>query len=379
MSTAIVIGYKGINSTGLIRSLGMGGFDVVFASSYSKIESRYTTAYLKLPVEEDERARILYEYLRTLPEKAAIFTGDDASNAFLDRYYDLFSPYCFCPHAKNRLKEISDKAEMARIALSVRLNVPENYLVDLSTNCNCMLPYPVIIKPFAGYAGSKSDIRICYDDEAFKNSIVYLKENAYQKVMIQRFLDSTNQQDICLMGYSLENGIVKIPCAIRKLRSYPSKRGSLSFGHVENNLISQDTIRKLEMFVRKIGYVGIFDIDIILSDNEPYFIEINYRNGQNGYVSTAAGYNIPANWFRGMQGMAVDEVEPLDELFYMDEHCDYKHIREGNISLRQWLSEKRKVSVFAMYCKGDQRPFFRQYIRFPESWKRKLLKLLHIG
>lgn len=373
--TAIVIGYKGTNSTGLIRSLGEAGYHVVFASSYSRIESKYTSEYLFLPEKEDDRIEVLCRFLKKLPSKAAMFTGDDSSNAFITKYYDLLSPYCYCPHAKGNLLKISDKTVMAQIAERAGLHVPKAVMADVSDTEICPLEFPVIIKPYAGYAGSKSDIQICRCENDFSASVRYLKDNGYTKVMIQRLLDSQDLQDICLMGCSLEDGTVVIPCAIRKIRSYPLKQGSLSYGQVVNDLQGLD-IDRLKEFVKQSGYVGIFDIDMMICDGIPYFIEINYRNGQNGYVSTAAGYNIPANWFKGMQGKQIDREVLLKERYYMDEHCDFKHVKEGNVALNQWIKELQRTSVFAMYCPGDQRPFLRQYIRFPERWKKKLKKLL---
>jgi hypothetical protein len=110
---------------------------------------------------------------------------------------------------------------------------------------------------------------------------------------------------------------------------------------------------------------------MMLCDQIPYFIEINYRNGQNGYVSTAAGCNLPANWFRGMQGHIQNDYGLLKPLYFMDERNDRKHINLGNISKDQWKDDRRRASVFSLYCKDDIRPFIHQYIRIPERWRRK--------
>lgn len=368
--TAVVIGYKGTNSTGLIRSLGEAGFDVVFASSYSRIESKYTTKYWWLPENEDERAKVLCEYLKALPAKPALFTGDDTSNLFIEKYYESLSQYCYCPNTHGKLHTISDKTLMAQIAQKVGLNIPRTTMIDVTNVSECPLDFPVILKPYAGYAGRKTDIQICRNETEFDSSVRYLADNEYTKVVLQQLLDGENLQDLCLMGCSLEDGSVRIPCIIRKIRSYPLKQGSLSFGRVENSIPGLDVLR-LKEFVKETGYVGIFDIDMMTSDGVPYFIEINYRNGQNGYVATAAGYNIPANWFKGMQGEPMEEENTVRELYYMDEHCDHKHVFDGNLKFSQWFKDLRKTSVFAMYHSGDQRPFIRQYVRFPERWKMK--------
>lgn len=370
--TAIVIGYKNANSTGMIRALGQAGFDVVFASAYSPINSKYKTGYLHLPEKQEDQLKVLIDYIKKLPSKPALYTGDDGNGIFLDSNYELLSQHCYCPHAQGRLPEISDKAFMGRIAAEAGLNVPKTAVLDLNSAATCPLDYPVILKPHAGFAGRKIDIQICRDNAQFQSSVAFLQEAGYTKILVQQLLEDSTLQDICMMGFSLPDGTVKIPCIIRKIRSHPLKQGSLSYGIVENHIagVCRD---KLKAFVQKTGYIGIFDIDMMVCNDTAYFIEINYRNGQNGYVPTAAGYNIHANWFRGMQGKAVEDEHTLEQLYYMDEHNDYKHVFEGAISLRTWLAQRKQASVFSMYHKKDIKPFLSQYFRIPEKWKQKFL------
>ena len=376
--TAIVIGYKGTNSTGLIRSLGEAGYDVVFASAYSCIESRYVTDYIYLPDDESEKIKILCDYLRKFPSPVAVFTGDDGSSMFLDDNWEVLSQLCYCPNAGGRLRALSDKSHMVSLAHQCGLRIPETCTLTLSKGIKCPILFPVIMKPCAGYAGRKTDIRICRNEEEFLASTDYLISNGYLQVLLQHFLEGTIVQDLCLTGCSIKDGTVVIPCTISKIRSYPLQQGSLSYGHV-SQVLSQNDLSKLKTFVRETGYVGIFDIDMMVIDGSLFFIEINYRNGQNGYVSTAAGYNIPGNWFKGMQGYSMQEEKRLEPLYYMDEHCDYKHVLEKNISLKEWIHSIRCVSVFAMYHSKDLRPFIRQYLRIPEKWKRWFKAYFGVG
>ena len=376
IGTAIVIGYKGANSTGLIRSLGEAGYDVVFASSYSCVESKYVTDYLYLPEEESEKINILCDYLKNTPSPVALFTGDDGNGMFLDNNWEKLSQLCYCPNAGGQLKTLSNKSHMASLARVCGLRIPETCTLALSKTKKCPITYPVILKPYAGYAGQKTDIQICRNESEYLSSIDYLMKHGYTNVLLQQFLEGTTIQDICLTGCSIYDGTVVIPCCILKIRSYPLQQGSLSYGQVRQ-ILSSDDLSKLKSFIQKTGYVGIFDIDMMIVDGTSYFIEVNYRNGQNGYVSTSAGYNIPANWFKGMQGKSMDPERPLKPLYYMDEHCDYKHIFDGYISPREWINDFLQVSVFAMLNRKDMTPFVKQYVRLPEKWKRKIRSIVH--
>lgn len=367
---AIVFGSKGVNATGLIRSLGQGGCEVTFASTYSRIESKYTSGYLHLPENPKKQVACLAEYIQALPEKPALYTVDDEANFALDDNHELFKEIAYCPNAAGKLRQVSDKTIMAEKARECGLNVAPFVKIDISDNTaeENPLGFPVIIKPYAGYAGAKGDIRICRNQEEYAESVQRLRQKDYTQIMLQTFLESANQFEIGLMGFALPDGRVMIPCSIKKIRSYPPGRGSTSFAQIKKDLCGAD-IEKLTEFVRSTGYVGIFDIEMIVSDGVPYFIEINYRNGQYGYAPTAAGYNLPKNWFAGMRGEKIEEIGNIEEIFYMNERDDFLHVRKEKLPLRQWLREFHSAKACGMFCHGDQRPYIRQYLKVPDRVK----------
>jgi hypothetical protein len=82
-----------------------------------------------LPEEDEARAEVLYQYLQKLPSKAALFTGDDGTCEFIEKYYSLFSSICHCPSTNGRLRELADKTYMSQIAEAVGLLVPDNTIV----------------------------------------------------------------------------------------------------------------------------------------------------------------------------------------------------------------------------------------------------------
>ena len=52
----------------------------------------------------------------------------------------------------------------------------------------------------------------------------------------------------------------------------------------------------------------------------------------------------------------------MDETVYtIDESLDLRHVVCGNITLRQWLSDKKKSKAFALWYSKDLRPTVAQY------------------
>ncbi len=364
MCKAIVIGSKGVNALGLIRSLGERQFDVTFMSAYSKIESKYTKEYLKLPDNRKKWLALLQKYGQIRKEKVGMFPTDDDTAFWLDENYEALQEYFIVPHAEGKMRTLADKSVMNEIAKKAELSVPDFIKLSLAES-ERKNQYPIILKPYAGYAGSKGDISICHNDDEYTNAVQTLKKQGYKEVLLQQLLDDPEQEEIGLMGMSLNNGQVVIPGIIHKIRSYPAGKGSTSYARFSSDM-SEINEEKIKKFVSATGYVGIFDIEMIKAYGKYWFIEINYRNGQYGYIPTAAGYNLPANWVYGMKNEKVEKCNNLKEIYYINEREDYRHVKEGTINKKEWLKEFHAASAYGMYCPGDQRPFIRQYVKIPD-------------
>lgn len=110
---------------------------------------------------------------------------------------------------------LADKSVMNEIAKKAELNVPDFIKLSLSES-ERKNQYPIILKPYAGYAGSKGDILICHNDNEYTNAIQILRKQGYKEVLLQQLLDDPEQEEIGLMGMALKNGQVVIPGIIIK-------------------------------------------------------------------------------------------------------------------------------------------------------------------
>ena len=196
MCKAIVIGSKGVNAVGLIRSLGEGCVDVTFVSTYSKIESKYTKEYLRLPDNKKKWLALLQKYGQISKEKVGMFPTDDDTAFWIDENYETLQEYFIVPHAKEKMRMLADKSVMSEIAKKAELNVPDFIKLSLSES-ERKNQYPIILKPYAGYAGSKGDILICHNDNEYTNAIQILRKQGYKEVLLQQLLDDPEQEEIC--------------------------------------------------------------------------------------------------------------------------------------------------------------------------------------
>lgn len=368
------MGSRGVNAVGLIRSLGKSNIKVTFASSWDRIDSKWARDYLRLPCDVNAKLSKLIQYIETLGCKPVIYPTDDESAYFLDDHYRALKEICYFSNAEEKLRSIADKAKMAQMASECGLAVPDFQKISLQTELQMPENFPVIVKPYAGFAGDKGDIRICEDKNSYIRTIGELKDKGYMDILVQYYLHEEKQYEIGLMGISFGDGTVIIPCTIHKIRSYPTGRGSTSYAKIEPGIDTADET-SLKKFVVSTGYVGIFDIEMMISGGAAYFIEINYRNGQYGYAPTAAGYNLPANWYYGVMEHRANSVDHIVPLYYMNEREDFLHVKHGEIQFKQWHSEFRKATAYGMYCREDMMPYIRQYVKIPDRVKLKCNKI----
>ena len=365
---SIVLGYHGVNAVGLIRSLGEKGNTVIFASPSSRIESKYCHKYIRLPNSQDDWFKILNKIILNLDVKPFIFPTDDASALFIDGHWKDLEEICYFSHLHGEFLQYADKKKMGELAISVGLNVPKTIILSLDKNKLELPCLPVILKPKDGISGDKGDIRICRTTSQINDAIEKFMIKKNYEILCQMFIEGDNVHEVGLMGVSLDNGNVVIPGTINKVRSWPPNRGSTSYAHFVPGVECED-INKLIHFVQSTGYSGIFDIEMMIADGKAWFIEINYRNGQYGYTLTKAGYNLASAWIQGIQTGILPKVEKIEALDYMNEREDFQYVKQGLLPFQYWWKQFHESQAYGMYCPGDQRPFWRQFIKIPDRLK----------
>ena len=114
------------------------------------------------------------------------------------------------------------------------------------------------------------------------------------------------------------------------------------------------------MFIKKIGYEGIFSIEFLCKDNAYYLLEINMRNDGCGWLYTAAGINYPYLWIKYSEGKItqdiIDSVKLNNHVYLMHENDMYNLVR-GKVSLWQWIKDFHKTKAFYIANSKDPMPF----------------------
>ena len=364
---AVVIGDWHFNSLGLIRSLGEEGVPVIYINlsegGYGE-SSRYTVKTYHSDEEEREIVDTLLTVIEENKGKPVIFTACDAAAFALDKYYEKLKDISFLPNLKGKASEYMNKENMCKAAKEAGFIVPETDVFFLDDNFKENIKtfgFPCILKPVLSVEGKKSDIQICHDEYDLDRAYDLFGESEenYSRILVQRFIDGQKKQMMEYGGCKIAGKQVQVFGQLEKLREYPVNKGSTSYAVVKKEITHFEK-NVLDRMLEVVGYEGLFDLEILLVDGVPYFIEINFRNGAIAYAFTKAGFNIPFVWYNSVLGKDIDDCK-IKETVLMCERDDLNHVTDKNISITKWLSDVRKTDVFMIYNKRDSQPFINAY------------------
>ncbi len=363
---AIIIGNSFNNTLGLIRSLGEAGIDIILflvgaSDRLCIVKSRYLRNKKIFQVEKVEDCLpILKQIANGLNTNVIICTNDMAAQ-FIDLNEHELSQYYSTPMQGGQLGNLMNKDVQCHLAEECGFTVPKSLVYRRGNEFPKNLNYPLLLKPINSNEGAKSDIHICktYDDVEQSLS----RSSACQEFIIQEYIEK--EYEINLIGVSTSHGVY-VPGGIRKIRHYPTIYSPCSFGLFQSvNKINIDTTPIIK-FITQVGYRGPFSVELLHKGDKDYFMEVNFRHDGLAYAATASGANLPALLFRE-NGTSIQ----VKDIYMMDLSIDFCHVKNGNLSLKDWIKDFRRTGCFLNYNRKDKQPTISYY-------KNKIKQKLHL-
>ena len=367
----ILIGGNHHNGLGLARSFGVNGikpYGIIVGEGAEHGFVRKSKYWAKTWVikSDDEIVEFLLNAFQNEKEKPVVIPYSDGAAEEIDLNLDRLKEHFLLPSIggqQGKIAELMDKQKQVEFAQTYGIPMAKSRVVDLN---DIRLPedmiYPCIVKPVVSAEGEKSDIRKC-DTET--QTVVYLQElrqKGYHRFLVQEYL---NYDAEYLMVGSI-SGQNQCWFNSKKIRVWPVVGGSSSCLQVtsENNV--QEFFDEVRNAFGQVGYDGIFDVEALRVGGKIYLNEINWRNSGTIYSVFGSKVYYPVNWYYWKTKNQLPEnfiQSCLDETVYtIDESLDLRHVACGNITLKQWLRDKKKSKAFALWYIPDMRPAIAQYL-----------------
>lgn len=367
----IVIGGNHHNGLGVIRSLGERGakvYLIVNTTSKSFIsKSKYIINSWGIEEEEGILEILLKEFNNEQFKPIIIPTADFAAN-LIDKNFNKLKEKYILPNAEEKEGQIAclmNKSIMNKIASDSGLKVPKYWSVNLDGEADILpkdMMYPCIVKPLLSVEGKRQDIVICHHKKELISKLKYMSKD-YKRVLIQQYIEKKGELGI--LGCVTQRGKEIIaPGIIKKYREYPLNSGSSSYASVYNNPEDYLEQKPIYNFLKNLRYTGIFDMEFLYDKKDIYFIEINFRNGGNGYSLTKAGINIIYLWC--LEAAEIDitsESRVISEKtnFMMDTR-DFRHVINGDLSIGKWIRDLLNTKAFLVFNFKDMKPFIFKFL-----------------
>ena len=297
----LVLGKNYSTPLGVVRSLAKTGYTVDVLYIYGDKNavpilkaSRYISRLVVVNEKNDRKVlETLQRDFNGEENDYLLFPTDDYSASFIDRYKDKLQAY-HMPYVKeDSVTRLMDKTVQNALAKEVGFQTPKEWIVPLDEKPLSIpedIPYPCFIKPKVSAKGGKLGIRKCETRQELEEGLAYMQEKEPQGcVLIQEFLKIKREYTIDGVCNDQE---VYIPAVIYKTGIAQYNKGvTLSGTMIRNNKL--ECIPMIEDYLRKVRYVGMFDIEILETDEGYYFGELNFRCGGPGYAYFLGGVNLP--------------------------------------------------------------------------------------
>lgn len=366
----ILIGGNHHNGLGLARSFGVNGikpYGIIVGEGAEHGFVRKSKYWAKTWVikSDDEIVEFLLSIFRDEKEKPVVIPYSDGAAEEIDLNLNRLNEYFLLPSIggqQGKIAELMDKQKQVEFAQTYGIPMAKSCVVDLS---DIRLPkdmiYPCIVKPVVSAEGEKSDIRKC-DTET--QTVAYLQElqkKGYHRFLVQEYLNYDTEY---LMVGSI-SGQNQCWVNSKKIRVWPVVGGSSSCLQVTDQRNVSEFFESVRTAFHKIAYDGLYDVEVLQVNGKLFLNEVNWRNSGTIYSVLGSKVYYPVNWYYWKTGNHLPEdflQTCMDETVYtIDESLDLRHVACGNITLRQWLSDKKKSKAFAIWDMADLRPTVAQY------------------
>lgn len=371
----IIVGDDGINSLGLLRSLGEMGYksDLVITTNENKATTANKSKYVKDCFIIKKDSEVLLEFLMDYgkeEEKVYLFPTSDFVLKFLsDNCEQLSTSFIFTTISSTvgTLSEVMSKTVMAEYAQKAGFCIPKmlkytitpDYLADENLYNYFSDCYPLILKADSIFQPGCDFIIVRNKEELNEN----LEDNIGKTIIIQQYIE--NAEELAIQGVAFGN--LQDPHvfgAIHKKRTSLFAMGTTTYAQLkvlENGALKTSS----EKFAELLGLSGIYDLDILLKDNKAFFIECNFRNGSNGYAYKKFGANLPYLWIKGLQAAPnsfnAEQECSTKEITFVNDIGDFAHLVHHNISVFKWIWQYITADAHLTFNLKDQGPFWAEF------------------
>ena len=362
--SCIVVGPIHYNTLNVLRSLGRNGLCPLLILVGSKksnfvVASKYAKYYITIS-DYSEIVPCLQQLKRNINNQLPLIAINDKSIAAIDAKYNSLKDLFVlpnCKHLENQINVEMQKSRQIQIASKCGFNVPKSLVINTHENkINFDIPFPCIIKPVKSVDGTKSDMRVCKNQDEVFDHIASLKQT-YKEVLIQQFIP--NRHIYLIAGVRCNNGKIIIPGVIDKIKKGTRNNtlGLNAYGKLSP--ISGQLLRNCLHYLEEIDYYGLFSFEFA-NNSTSFFIELNLRSDGLLFFYDAAGISLASIWANDR--MASTNSFHFDECFGINETVYISEFLKPS-KFKDFITDFKRADCYSYFSKDDMHPFFKKFFK----------------
>ena len=387
----VIIGRNYTSRLGMIRAVGMGGYDVTVIKTNGLPGTKDIDAYSKyvkeyLYAKEPNRKELVSVILSLKSEqgKTVLIPVDDYAASTIDDNIDLLKDDFLFPniHMKQgAINELMDKKVQKELASQAGLKVTRGWTVDINGG-HYSLPsdiiYPVFPKPQISFKGNKRCMIKCDNETELRRVLDDVASRRDCPILLEQYVEI--EKEYALLGVSNGEEVI-MPAMIQMLKSGSgAHRGVTLFGRVLSLDSYQPLTDQLKALMSSLHYCGLFDIDVYESHGHFYFNELNLRFGASGFAITISGMNLPLCFLNALNGQKwTGSDSGVKEVVFVNEKVAYDDYYNGYISQSEYNDCVSKADICFVQSDIDINPYVRfmaQNFSFKKRAKRQIRRFL---
>lgn len=377
VSTPVVV-LRGVESAshgalGILRSLGRWGVPLYVVACHPRTAaffSRYCCGKYVCNVAnglQEASLHCLLEVGRKIGRRPILIPADDKALLFCtDHAEALQEGFLFPAMCPNLTRELSSKQGMYQLAKKHAVPTPHSAVPKCRQDVLDFISratFPVMVKGVYAFVLSK--------DTGEKMFIVRSASELLEKYdasedlanpnwLLQEYIPGGDDTVWMLDGYFNEKSDCLVAYTGKKIRQYPVSRGSTSLGIcLDNEIVRNTTID----FMRKIGFRGLLDIGYRYDarDGRYKLLDVNPRIGSTFRLFVADnGMDVARAMYLDLTGQPVisGSLRVGRKWFVEDQDlisC-LRYLRNGDLTLKQWMTSFRGVEEAAFFASDDLYP-----------------------
>jgi predicted ATP-grasp superfamily ATP-dependent carboligase len=291
-------------------------------------------------------ARILLDQCRVENERPVLLSVDDDSACLIDSIQDRIREYfCFAniDNKAGAIAELMDKSRQKELAKAFGFNVAEAWPINCIEGKYTIpegVKYPCYVKGRLSYHSAKQLQRKCNSEQDLTEWLKVVAKQNPSPLLIEEFIEI--EKDFGIIGYS-DSQTVVLPGVVELLDGgHGGHKGVSAFGRVNDFNLNESLEQQIIHFIKHIHLSGLFNIDLVESHGELYFVELNLRFAAYGYAVFKAGVNLPAFQIFQSQGKDIKTLNTklVNRYCYVNERVAFDDVTGG---FRSWNNYRRLI------------------------------------